>query len=115
MEKITEFKSKYKYRIKVEDIDGVKYYTPQKAAYPKVDNIMYCVMTIDGGLRVPARIKDGRWESLPEDEWETDKWVDLPITSNDARDKSIAQEVIDHELLMEKRASGAFIKEYIEV
>ena len=110
-----EFYSKYKYRIKVELIDGVTYYTPQKAEYPKLDYIQYCTMTTDEGRRVPADIKDGRWEPLPEEEWRTGEWENLPITLNDALDRDIAQEIIDHDLLTEKRASGAFIKEYIEV
>jgi len=106
-----QFYSKYKFRIKVELIDGVTYYTPQKAIYP----VLLGEFTSTEGRKVPMRSVDGRWEPTPEEYWKTGKWQDLPITSNDAMEKNIAQEVIDHHLLMEKRDSGMFIKEYLEV
>jgi len=92
------FKSDYKYRIKVEVIDNQTYYTPQRM------NVSY---------RSKMQRCNVFWVIQKKDYNIEDTWYDLPITPNDSKDKVIAEAVIDNNILMDKKESGLFVKEYI--
>ena len=84
-----EFKSIYKYRIKVELIDGVKYYAPERMTYP--------LITPD--------VRDYTREGI---------WQPLPIISTDSLDWDTVQSIIDEDKLAEKRRSELFVIRYLE-
>jgi len=106
MEKETEFKSNCTYRIKVEKIDGIKYYIPQKATHP---HLMETRTT-------PKYITDHNNRIVPAIDYDSiGEYHDMPIISTDAMDKDIVKEIIANDLFRQKRESGLFIEEYIEV